>query len=109
MATNKVDRLISVQLNLGNINSSHQGVRTTLVVDCILKDKKSLNPSDQETSWPTIEPVHIDKISTGIKVMTFDFEVYSSVKGTFPDATRPLDCIFQVSMVFKTTHGKCKK
>lgn len=32
--------------------------------------------------------------------LSFDIEVYSSVKGQFPDATRDADCIFQVSCVF---------
>jgi hypothetical protein len=82
-----------------------QNGRTTMEFDCILKS----NDNDSFKKMVTIAPVHIDKISTGIKVMSFDFEVYSSVKDTFPDATRLADCIFQISMIFKTINGPIKR
>lgn len=76
--------------------------RTTIEFDCSLA-------TPQRNHLIIVEPVHIDRISPAIKVMTFDFEVYSSIKGVFPDATRPKDCIYQASMVFKSTLGTLKK
>lgn len=83
-----------------------QNGRTTMEFDCVLKGSSNDSISQKKV---TVEPLDIDKISTGIKVLSFDFEVYSSVKGAFPDATRLADCIFQISMIFKTTNGPIKR
>lgn len=104
LAITKIRATGWVQIHGAPTSSPYVNDRVTREIDVQLQNCHLNN-------LPIVEPVHIDKISVALKVMTFDFEVYSSVKGTFPDTTRPADCIFQASLIFKATgaNSKAKK
>ena len=47
-------------------------------------------------NWKTIQPVERDDLAP-IRVASIDIECYSAT-GTFPDSTKPDDCVFQIAV-----------
>lgn len=67
-------------------------------IEC--KNKETSCDFEYHISCNDIRPSNLKLITPKPLILSFDIEVYSSIKNQFPNASISNDCIFQISMIF---------
>lgn len=73
------------------------------------KNKDSELKHEYETNIENIENNSSLTKTVSPTVLCFDLECYSSIAGTFPDPTRPEDCVFNISVTLHKANTSSKQ
>src|SRR5690606_34160987 len=63
-------------------------------------DKLTICKHEFVAKWKNLDPMDNDKVARPL-LMGYDIEVNSTIPSSMPKSSRPGDCIFQISCVFK--------